>query len=134
MLCNLLDVVSLQDVLDGADTPLDPSIALAVVGACVDVLDSDTLEKVGEGGPETTSSVTSDLVRHAHPVGPLHDGLESLLGSLVACCSSPYHATDSILHHQDILAQVRAEINTDLFRGGKHVQALWYHLNLLIVI
>ena len=62
--------------------------ALAVIWAGVDVVDAHTLQKISEGCPEGPCSIAADLVRHPHPVGPLHQGVEGLLGCLVASCTA----------------------------------------------
>ena len=62
LLSHLLDVLSPQDIFDAADTPLHPTVALAVVGAGVDVVYAHLLQEVGEGGPDAPCPIAADLV------------------------------------------------------------------------
>ena len=98
------------------------------------MLDTNSLEKLSEGGSETAGSIAPNFMWEAHSVRPFHDRIESFLGCLVLGGLCPDQATHSVLHHQHVLFLVSAKVNTYLFPWGKHRQTFWDDLNSFVMV
>ena len=79
LLRRLFNILSPQDIFEGADSSLNPNIRFGVVRAGEDVVDPHILQEVGELGTGETSAITAALMRQPNSVAPFHHSRKKLL-------------------------------------------------------